>query len=119
MDELARETGYSLASVSTKLRMLTPLLGIRRIKKPGTKKAYLYLEKDMLGMCRDALIRKEEHFVKKVMEKLPLLIKEYQAVAKTEHDKKKADVLEGYYNQIIKFGNIIKNIITELEKAGD
>ncbi|MBD3164841.1 hypothetical protein GF323_06610 [Candidatus Woesearchaeota archaeon] len=116
MEELAKQTGYSLASVSMKVNNLIPIMGVKKIKKPGSKKIYLYMEKDILKIWKDALIRKEEFVVKKVKEKMPAILHEYKDKVKTRKDKKKYAVIENYYRQVLKFEAALRNIIRELDK---
>ncbi len=49
MQDLANRIGYSLASISLKLKMFEYLGFISRKKKPGTSKVFLYMEKDLIG----------------------------------------------------------------------
>lgn len=116
MEDLAKETGYSLASVSNKTRMLGPLFNIRKIKKPGSKKIYLYMDKDILSLLKRVLIMKEEQVVKKAKEKIPLILKEHRRKAKSYKDKEKIRIMEGYHEQILKFEKILKRILIEIEK---
>ena len=115
MEELAKRTGYSLASVSNKVKILSPLMHIKKIKKPGSKKVYLYMEKDIMNMWKEAMINKEEYVVKKVKEKMPEIIQEYSQKAKTEKDKKKVIILEQYYDQMLQFEKILKKMIKEFD----
>jgi len=117
MDDLANETGYSLASISNKVKMLGPMLQVKRIRKPGSKKLFLYMEKNILKIWKDALIKKEEYVINRAKDKLPPIIKEYKGKAKKEEDKKKIKIIEGYYEQILKFEGILKKIIDEIEKV--
>ncbi|MFH1642912.1 MAG: hypothetical protein ABIC04_08520 [Nanoarchaeota archaeon] len=115
MENLAKNTGYSLASISNKVNMLGPL--IQKTRKPGSKKLFLYMEKDILNIWKQALLKKEKYVIIKTKEKLPLIIKDYKKKAKTETDNKKIKILENYYDQILKFEKVIKKIIIELDKV--
>lgn len=118
MEELAKKTGYSLASISNKTKLLEPIMDITRTRNPGSKKIYLYMEKNILNIWKDALLKKEEHVINKVKEKLPTILKEYKSKAKTEKDKKKLKIMENYYSQVLIFGNIINKIIKEFDNIG-
>lgn len=118
MEELAKETGYSLASISNKVKILPPV-HVKRIKKPGTKKIFLYMEKDIFKVFKDAMVNKQEFVIEKVKEKMPAILDEYRKKVKNSKDKKKLEIMEGYYNQILKFEKAIAKIIKifdELEK---
>ena len=42
MEEIAKMTGYSLASISNKMKLLETLAMVQRINRPGTKSCLLY-----------------------------------------------------------------------------
>ncbi len=115
MDRLAKDTGYSLASISNKIRMLGSALNIRKIRKPGSKRIYLYMEKDIVKIWGEALVRKEEYVISKAKDTLPAIIKEYRKKASTDRDKKKLRIVEKYYSQILKFEHIIKKLLKGLQ----
>jgi DNA-binding transcriptional regulator GbsR (MarR family) len=117
MNELAKKTGYSLASVSNKVRMLAPLLRVRIFRKPGSKKLYIYMEKDILKIWQQALLKKEQFVVNTAKGRIPGLIKEFKNKAVSDKDKKKIEVLSGYYKQVLKFELVLKKIVEEIEKA--
>ena len=115
MEDLVKKTGYSLASISNKTKMLSPMVNIKRIRKPGSKKIYLYMDKNILSIWKDMLLKKEEHVVNRVKEKLPAILKEYKNKVKTAEDKKKLEIMKNYYGQVLKFGDIINKITKEFD----
>lgn len=120
MDDLAKETGYSLASISNKIKMLGSMWPIKKNRKPGSKKIFLYIEKDFIKIMRDVLFKKEQYGIRVVKEKLPIIINEYKNKVKSDKDKKKVKILEDYYKQIIKCEAVIHEMIKKfdnLEKA--
>ena len=52
IEELAKRTGYSLASISNKMKILESFGMVRRVKNPGSKKLYYYMEKDLVKLTR-------------------------------------------------------------------
>ncbi len=116
MEDLAKETGYSLASICNKVNMLAGSMQIKKIRKPGTKKIYLYMEKDFLKIWKEALIKKEKYVIKRAKEKLPPLIKEYKDKARSGIEKEKLKNLENYLNQILKLEKVINKMIGEFTK---
>ena len=116
MENIAKETGYSLASVSNKVKVLETMGIVKRIKKPGSKKIFLRIEKDMIKIFKEHLAKKEEKNIKLIKEKIPEIIKKYKHKVKTEKDKKKIKILENYYKQILKTEKIISHIRIEMEK---
>ncbi len=111
MDDLAKKTGYSLASISNKTKMLEAVGFVKRTSKPGTRKAFLYAEKDILKMFKQALIKKQENVINSAKEKLPLMIKECRTKAKTKQQKQKLHLLEDYYQQMLRFEKVIQHMI--------
>ncbi len=115
MDELAERTGYSLASISNRLPMLESSGMVRRISRPGTKRVYLYMEKDHITMLRNQLIRREEIKLKAVKDALPALLAKYRGKLDDEADKKKLRIMEDYYRQLLHFDGLIGKILEELD----
>lgn len=116
MEDLAKETGYSLASVCNKIKMFGDILPLKKFRKPGSKKVYLYMEKDMMGMVKQALILKQEHCIRIIKERLPKILREYKTKVKSERDKQKLKILENYYSQMLKFEIILEKTAKELDK---
>ena len=113
MEDLAKETGYSLASVSNKVNMLAPIMHIKKTRKPGSKKIFITMEKNIMDIWKDAMTKKQEFVINNVKEKLPNILKEYKTKAKTQEDKKKIKIMENYYGQILKFETIINKMLME------
>ncbi|MBU4242379.1 MAG: hypothetical protein KKF52_04050, partial [Nanoarchaeota archaeon] len=56
MEDIVRKTGYSLASISNKIKFLSDIGLITKKTKPGNKKIYLYMEKDFMKMIHSGLL---------------------------------------------------------------
>jgi len=117
MEDLAKKTGYSLASISNKIRFLENIGQIKRYTKPGTRKVFIRIEKDFRKIARDHLVKKEETVVRLAKNKLPDIIKDCKTKAKTEEEKKKLKIVEDYYKQIMQMEILIKKIIKEIDKT--
>lgn len=99
LDELSERTGYSLSAVSTSMKMLENFGLIKRVKKPGSKKVYFYMDKDMVQTTIQLMRKKLEKVIRPSLEKIPEIIKHY----KKENSKKSKEELtnlENYYMQI-------------------
>lgn len=116
MEDLAKKTGYSLASISSKAKILETMGFARRTSKPGTRKAFLFIEKDFLKLFQQQLIKKQEYLIKQAKEKIPEIIKEYKHKSKTNKQKQKLKILENYHAQILKFEKIIQYMIKKIEE---
>ena len=65
LDEISQKTGYSLSGVSTAMKMLSNMGCIKRIKKPGSRKVYFFMEKDILGSMIQLMRRKYDNILLK------------------------------------------------------
>ncbi|MGM5484350.1 MAG: GbsR/MarR family transcriptional regulator [Nanobdellota archaeon] len=117
MDEIAEETGYSLATISNKLKFLEMANIIERTKKPGSRKHYVYMKKDLIEIHKQNLINAQKNSIKKIKEKLPDIIKNYRK--KKKHDKEKLSIMKNHLNQAGKIDKVMDKIIKELEDEKD
>ncbi len=111
MDELATKTGYSLASISNKVKMLEATGFVKRTSKPGTRKVFLYAEKDFLKVFKQALIKEQENVITFAKTRLPEIIKQNKSA-----DKQKTKMIENYYDQMLKLEKAIKHFTLEIDK---
>ena len=115
MEALAKDTGYSLASISTKVKLLEAFGMVRRVKKPGTKKVFLTAQKDILEMWKQQLMKKERVLFRLVKEKMPSIIEKYKERKKPQEKEKLAQV-ENYYKQILLLEKVLKEMVERLEE---
>jgi HTH-type transcriptional regulator, osmoprotectant uptake regulator len=115
MEDIAKRTGYSLASVSNTMKILETALGVERIKKPKTKKVFFYMEKDLFKLNIIKLEIARQKLINPAKEKMPEIIARFKAKAKTGNDSKKLKIVENYYIQIVAFEEIIVKLKKDLE----
>jgi DNA-binding transcriptional regulator GbsR (MarR family) len=115
MEELARKTSYSLSSISNKVRMFEPTGMIKRIKKPHTKKVFFTVEKDVSKMLKSFLLMKQESVIQMAKERLPCIISKYKAKKLNKEESQKIAIMEHYYDDMIKFEMLIKEILARIE----
>jgi HTH-type transcriptional regulator, osmoprotectant uptake regulator len=111
MDALAKDTGYSLASISNMVKTFGAIAGIEKSKKPGSKKIYLTVERDFTKIIRGQF-EKKQNGMKMIKEKMPNMIKEFKSKVKNDKDKKKLKILEDYYKQI----SFVEDLLSEVSK---
>jgi DNA-binding transcriptional regulator GbsR (MarR family) len=116
MEELAKKTGYSLATVCNKIKFLEHIGLLKKTRKPGSKKIFVYMEKDFLESTKRHFVSQHEPFIRTIKEKLPLLIEKYKGKVKSEDDKKKIKLLENLYKQTLKLEVLIKEIIKKTDE---
>ncbi|MEA3514281.1 MAG: hypothetical protein U9R34_02310 [Nanoarchaeota archaeon] len=115
MEYIVKKTGYSLASISNKVKMLEQIGMISKTHKPGTKKIYLSVDKDM-SKTMIGMLTKKLAALNMVTSSIPEMLGKYKKKAKTEKDKKKVALVENYYKQISQFEEIITKILQKIEK---
>jgi DNA-binding transcriptional regulator GbsR (MarR family) len=115
LDAIAKRTGYSLASISNKIRKLELFAPIIRSHKPGSKKVFISMEKEVFKILKAQLQKSREIEIVPIKNKLPGIIKDYKKQAKTDKDKKKIKILEQYYKDIEKFDRIMSKMLKRLE----
>lgn len=116
MDDIAKETGYSLASVSNKLKMLEQAGFVQRKTKPGTKKVYLYMEKNFLKALKGLFIKFQQMQMSMLRIKIPELINKYKSKLKTEKEKKQMEMLEEYYKDFLKIDKMMQEFAQKLNE---
>lgn len=118
LEEIAKETGYSLSTVSAKMKIIEQHGMIQRVRKPGSKKAFFFMEKDLgkiVAMKLEGAIQAEIIPVKK---HLPGILKKYKekvASSKDETLKKKYNIMKKYYSQMKKFDIIMNKLLKEVQ----
>ncbi len=115
MEELAKKTGYSLASISNKLKMLESMNFITRKTSPGTRKVYVYLEKDFSKIMKENL-KKHEAIIEISKKEIPKIIEKNKAKKLSNDAKKKLEIVENYYAQMLKFEKLVKKILSDIDK---
>jgi DNA-binding transcriptional regulator GbsR (MarR family) len=116
MEDLAKKTGYSLASICNKIKMLEPGGMVKRIRHPHTKKVFLYAEKDFSKMLSSYLLMKQKTVIKLGKDKLPELIKKYKNKKLSEEQRKKLMIMEHYYHDLLQFEVMVDQMIKKLEE---
>jgi HTH-type transcriptional regulator, osmoprotectant uptake regulator len=114
LEELSKRTGYSLSAVSTALKIAEQHGFVKRISKPGSKKAYFYMEKGIASMFSDMLLKKYEHIVLPSKQHLPEIILKYKS-EKSPESREGLKIAESYYKQILMFDKIFSTMRTQLE----
>ncbi len=115
MEDLAKETGYSLASISNKTKLFEQAGLFKKTTKPGTRKVFFYMEKDISRMMIGMFMKKLE-IMSIAKTKLPDIMKKYKAQAKTEKEKQKLKIMEHYYSDVLKFDKLMQEFIQKLAK---
>ena len=78
LGEIAERTGYSLSYVSTALKLLEKIGLVKRIKKPGDKRAYYTAIKNIREWRKEAYYKKIEEDIRQTRENLLKALKEVE-----------------------------------------
>lgn len=118
MEDLAKQTGYSISSISTKMKLLANTGSIQRIKKPGSKRVYFYMEKDIKKIMLKKINALSEAYFDPAKEKLPQIIDSYKKSIRKSKDanmKEKLRIVESYSKDIETVSNMIRRFRDELK----
>lgn len=116
MEELVEKTGYSLASLSTRIKIFEAAGFFRKIRKPGSKKVYVTVEKNMVKMFKDHFIKKEDLGMKIILDEVPGIVESLKKKKLTDLQKKKLENLENYNAQVKKMHVIMKKMMAEFDR---
>ena len=110
MEGLATKTGYSLASISNKMKMLEPIGFIIRRCRPGSRKCYFTMEKDFVKIMKDQLLKGQKETFKMVHSRVDSMIQKHEGHDRTEEQKKKLRIIKNYYNDVQKCEKILDKL---------
>jgi len=108
LEELSERTGYCLSAVCTSMKMLVRTGIIRRVKKPGSRKVYFFLEKDILAIFRQSM-KTMEGSMSLLKTRLPQIIEKYRT-EKSESSRNELRVVEEYYTDVVAMEGLFKKI---------
>ncbi|MDK2947768.1 MAG: hypothetical protein PWQ63_928 [Methanolobus sp.] len=114
LEEIAIETGYSLSAISTAMKNLSQYQVIRRFTKPGSKKVFFFLDKDLVSMEAQILRMKYENLFVSSKKALPGIIEKYELLD-SELSENELEIADQYYRQISKLEKIIGNLLEAIE----
>ena len=118
LNELSEITGYSLSAISTSMKFLERTGLVKRFKKPGSRKLYFYMGKDMPSMLTE-IVKKLEKNVSMLKSRIPGIIEMYK-LEKSKSSKEELKIVENYYKQLLDFERMMKKIteMIETDKKG-
>jgi len=114
LDELAERTGYSLGSISMKIKMLHQMGFVSRRKHPGTNKLFLYMEKDIVGHTVRNWIEVKQRSIRQLKLQLPKLIKKYLKSKLSKKEKAQFGIAKDLFDQATKMEKAISHLEQEI-----
>jgi DNA-binding transcriptional regulator GbsR (MarR family) len=112
LDELAKRTGYSLSAVSTAMKFMERAEFVQRIKKPGSRKVYFYMEKDLLAKMGQMLKKQYEKILLPSREKLPEIITQCRTDKSCSPEE--LSIMETYQKQLSSFEKVLTGFFATL-----
>jgi DNA-binding transcriptional regulator GbsR (MarR family) len=114
MEDLAKETGYSLASISNKLKILETCGVVVRRTRPGTRKVYVYAQKDMMKIVLSSFVLYQQGEVVMVKTEIPRLLEGLKGKKLGKREKAQKAILEKYYADTLMFDEMITRFLAQL-----
>lgn len=115
MEELAKKTRYSLSSVSNKLRILEDVW-VQKTKKPGTKKIFYHMEKDIVSMNQRRIKAAHERQIHQIKRFIPYIMEKYKNTRLNEEEKEIMKNAKNYYQQALRFEKMLDEFEEYLEE---
>ncbi|MFA5268109.1 MAG: hypothetical protein WC379_09060 [Methanoregula sp.] len=116
MEDLAKETGYSLASISNKLKLLETCGVVVRRTRPGTRKVYVYAQKDMMKIVLSSFIQYQQGEVVMVKTGIPRLLEGLKGKKLGKRGKAQKEILEKYYADTLMFDEMITRFLAQMNQ---
>lgn len=124
LEELAKQTNYSLATVSNTARYLESIKIIERVRKPRSKKLYIRPRRDFLKNFEENLKQMHETQVVMTKQELPELIRSMKQDIKNtkqkewkEHYKQHLKVMKNHYKQVQIMDDVFSRIMTIIKDS--
>ena len=115
LEELSQKTGYSLSAVSTAMKGLNNFHVVNRIKKPGSRKVFFYLDKNIISAGTQILKTKYEKVLVPSKKALPEILEKYE-FGDSENSEEEMEIVRKYYLQVQKTEKIIKNFLDAMDE---
>jgi DNA-binding transcriptional regulator GbsR (MarR family) len=112
LQEIAKETGYSISMVSLSLDLLEVLGVIRKVKKSADRKLYIELNGDLLEILKNAIVIKVEKSVSSSLSDLADIRSHLNELHDEEKDnaERALDVLEPQLKRLNSYVGLLSKI---------
>lgn len=116
MNELSKKTGYSLATISNKLKLFEKIGLLEKRKKPGSKKIYLFTEKSIFKMQQGKINALKRTHILPAKSTIPKIVDKYKNTKMNDKEKKKLIIISNYLEQMEKLDKVTSKWSKDLEK---
>lgn len=112
LQQLAKETGYSISMLSLSIDLLEVLGIVKKIKKTADRKLYLELQGNLLEGLKKAVIFKIGKSINESLKNLEENKKEVESLSKEERKRveESINILEGEMKRLKKYINLLSNV---------
>ncbi len=116
IEKLAEKTGYSLASISNKMRFIETFGVIQRIKKPGSKKVFYYMEKDCIKLTQMHFEKIYESEITPAKKFMPKLLDKFKKANLNNDEKEKYEIIKNYNKQILDIEKVFQKLTSYMDE---
>lgn len=112
LQELARDTGYSVSMISLSLDLLEVLGIIRKIKKTADRKLYIELSGDLIETLKNAIAMKVEKSINNTLSEFETARRDLNSLQGPERDRaeKTLNMLESQIKRLNNYINTLSRI---------
>jgi len=107
LQELAKETGYSVSMISLSLDLLEVLGVVRKVKKTADRKLYVEMTGDLIETLKNAVVIKVEKNIKNSLDEFERVKKHLNTLPSDERQKTMI-IFEKLESEIKRLGTYIK-----------
>ena len=101
------------------MKFLENIGNVKRVRKPGTKKVFFYMDKDIIKLNIKKMEYMRNAFIGPAKTILPTIIDKYKDKAKTDEAKKRLKIIENYKKQALQFEGLMNKFIEDLKRCSD
>jgi DNA-binding transcriptional regulator GbsR (MarR family) len=97
LGKLSETTGYSLSALSTTLKSMEERNLVKRLKKPRSRKVYVFMDKDLVSLYTQLQKKRYEQSLMPILREIPAIIKKYEGL---EQFHGELELLEDFHQQL-------------------
>jgi len=112
LGDIAKITGYSLSALSTTIKAMEERNLVKRFKKPGSRKVYVIMDKNITSFFIELQKKRYEQSIKPSLSLIPDIIERYKD---SEEFQDQLKIVKDYYHQILFLAEENRKFIQTLE----
>ncbi|MCX8163567.1 MAG: hypothetical protein N3D10_03365 [Candidatus Micrarchaeota archaeon] len=116
MSQLVQKTAISKTNVFLKLKKIEEAGIVKKIKNPGTKEFFYYIDKDINRLVIDHMRKKYEEFMLTSQLKIEDILNKYKKTTLDNEEKLQLKILKNYYIENVKLLQRLRKLFAKLNK---